>query len=360
MGHRTTRPHATLRACRIGRYALALAVLAWLAGAPVLAQTGPAQVDRVIDGDTIRVRLDGARYTVRLTGVDTPETTHPTRGVEPDGPDAAAYTTARLTGATGQGVPKDPREAVIWYHQSADLGYAAGQYNLARAYYFGDGAPLDRSQAATWCRRAADQGHANAQFSLALMLDAGRGTTRDRAAADRWYRLAAAQGHQQAQRMIDAPTVRPLPGPFDPHEPSTDDAVLIQRASERAAAAYCAAHQAARHADTTLDRAAQILGRIVAAANVLDRHEQNRSAAYSRLCQTITNLDRTAERTNHRLQAIIKALKQRDKETIAIEARLRQTMIDRIGDPQGVPADDEPATGTLTLTNDQESRPDAE
>ena len=32
--------------------------------------------------------------------MDTPETTHPTRGVEPDGPEAAAYTTARLTGAT--------------------------------------------------------------------------------------------------------------------------------------------------------------------------------------------------------------------------------------------------------------------
>ena len=230
--------------------------------------------------------------------------------------------------------------------------------DLRRATYNGDGTPLDR-EAVMWYTRAAGQGHAKAQVSLALMLDAGRGTTRDRAAADHWYRLAAAQGHQQAQRMIDALTVRPLPGPFDPYEPSTDDAGLIQRASERAAA-YCAAHQAARHADTTLDRAAQILGRIVAAANVLDRHEQNRSAAYSRLYQTITNLDRTAERTNHRLQAIIKALKQRDKETIAIEARLRQTMIDRIGDPQGVPADDEPANGTLTLTNDQESRPDAE
>ena len=93
MGDRTTRPHATLKACRIRWYAVALAVLTWLAGAPVLAQTGPAQVDRVIDGDTIRVRLDGARCTVRLTGVDTPETTHPTRGVEPHGPDAADYTT---------------------------------------------------------------------------------------------------------------------------------------------------------------------------------------------------------------------------------------------------------------------------
>ena len=227
-------------------------------------------------------------------------------------------------------------------------------------YDDGDGVPQDYRDSTTWYTRAAGQGHAKAKFSLALMLDAGRGAARDRAAADHWYRLAAAQGHQQAQRMIDTLSVRPLPGPFDPYEPSTDDAVLIQRASERAAAAYCAAHQAARHADTTLDRAAQILGRIVAAANVLDRHEQNRSAAYSRLYQTITNLDRTAERTNHRLQAIIKALKQRDKETIAIEARLRQTMIDRIGNPQGVPADDEPVTGTLTLTNDQESRPDAE
>ena len=56
----------------------------------------------MIDGDTIRVRLDGARFTVRLTGVDTPETTHPTRGVEPYGPEAAAYTTARLTGADGR------------------------------------------------------------------------------------------------------------------------------------------------------------------------------------------------------------------------------------------------------------------
>ena len=75
-------------------------VLALLAGRPALVQTGTAQVDRVIDGDTIRVRLDGARDTLRLTGVDTPETTHPTRGVEPDGPEAADDTTARLTGAT--------------------------------------------------------------------------------------------------------------------------------------------------------------------------------------------------------------------------------------------------------------------
>ena len=234
-----------------------------------------------------------------------------TRAADQD--NAMALNVVGVLYATGKGVPKDPREAVIWYHRAADIGYAPAQYNLGRATYNGDGTPLDRELAATW------------------------------------YTRAAAQGHQQAQRMIDTLTVRPLPGSLDPYEPSTDDVVLIQRASERAAAAYSAAHQAARHADTTLDRAAQILGLIVAAANVLDRHEQNRSAVYSRLYQTITNLDRTAERTNHRLQAIIKALKHRDKETIAIEARLRQTMIDRIGDPQGVPADDDPANETRTV-----------
>ena len=58
MGYRTTRPQGALRACRIRSYVAALAVLAGLAGAPALAQTGTAQVDRVIDGDTITVRLD--------------------------------------------------------------------------------------------------------------------------------------------------------------------------------------------------------------------------------------------------------------------------------------------------------------
>ena len=37
---------------------------------------------------------------VRVTGVETPETRHPTPGVDPGGPDASAYTTRRLTGAT--------------------------------------------------------------------------------------------------------------------------------------------------------------------------------------------------------------------------------------------------------------------
>ena len=111
MGHRTTRlrtamtwrsaPRVRARACVVSLAPVLVALVALTAGGPVAAQPAPAQLARVIDGDTITVRLaDGDRYTVRLTGVDTPETVHPTQGVEPYGPEAVAYTRARLTGAT--------------------------------------------------------------------------------------------------------------------------------------------------------------------------------------------------------------------------------------------------------------------
>jgi micrococcal nuclease len=48
-------------------------------------------VVRVVDGDTIRVRIDGVEERVRYIGIDTPELSHPTRGVEPFGPEASAY-----------------------------------------------------------------------------------------------------------------------------------------------------------------------------------------------------------------------------------------------------------------------------
>ena len=59
-----------------------------------------AQVERVIDGDTVRVRFEGKSYTVRLMGVDTPETKHLTKTVEYFGREASAFTKAALEGKT--------------------------------------------------------------------------------------------------------------------------------------------------------------------------------------------------------------------------------------------------------------------
>ena len=84
MEHSTTR---TGNRMRQGRPPLVILLLAALLTATVVsAQSGSAQVARVIDGDTIRVRMNGAHDTVRVTGVDTPETTHPTLGVQPVAP----------------------------------------------------------------------------------------------------------------------------------------------------------------------------------------------------------------------------------------------------------------------------------
>ena len=43
---------------------------------------GTATVVSIIDGDTVVVDLDGTHERVRLLGIDTPETVHPTRPVE--------------------------------------------------------------------------------------------------------------------------------------------------------------------------------------------------------------------------------------------------------------------------------------
>jgi micrococcal nuclease len=57
------------------------------------------RVIKVIDGDTIEVAMgSGAEAKVRLIGVDTPETRHPSKGKEPFGPEATAFTKDALDG----------------------------------------------------------------------------------------------------------------------------------------------------------------------------------------------------------------------------------------------------------------------
>lgn len=50
------------------------------------------QVVSVVDGDTIKVSIDGQVYSVRLIGVDTPETVHPSQPVMCYGAEATAFT----------------------------------------------------------------------------------------------------------------------------------------------------------------------------------------------------------------------------------------------------------------------------
>ena len=60
----------------------------------------PAELVRIVDGDTIVVRISGqsGQETVRLVGIDTPETKKPDTPVQCYGKEATSYTTKLLTG----------------------------------------------------------------------------------------------------------------------------------------------------------------------------------------------------------------------------------------------------------------------
>jgi micrococcal nuclease len=81
--------------------AAAVAVLVTRGGEHPRATTfGRAQVLRVVDGDTIRVRLDGHTERVRYIGVDTPESVKPGTPVQCFAKRAAAANAALVAGRT--------------------------------------------------------------------------------------------------------------------------------------------------------------------------------------------------------------------------------------------------------------------
>ena len=72
----------------------------------------------------------------------------------------------------------------------------------ARAFEHGEGVPRNPAQAVSLYCQAARHGDAEAQFSAGWMYANGRGIARDDEMAAYFFSLAAAQGHQHAQFML--------------------------------------------------------------------------------------------------------------------------------------------------------------
>ncbi|WP_415664071.1 tetratricopeptide repeat protein [Zymomonas mobilis] len=69
----------------------------------------------------------------------------------------------------GEGVAKNPREAVSWFQKAADQGNLQATTRLGLAYASGEGVPASKEKAVFWLKKAAGQGEPNAQRILSMM-----------------------------------------------------------------------------------------------------------------------------------------------------------------------------------------------
>ncbi|MFZ9765504.1 MAG: thermonuclease family protein [Ilumatobacteraceae bacterium] len=86
---------------------LALALGSAACDSPPPAPPTHAVVIDTIDGDTLRADIAGVRETIRLIGVDTPETKHPTKRAQCYGPEATQFLAALLPPGTRVRIERD-------------------------------------------------------------------------------------------------------------------------------------------------------------------------------------------------------------------------------------------------------------
>ena len=108
---------------------------------------GPFAVTRVVDGDTVRVLINGQDTPVRLIGIDTPETVAPNRPVECAGPEASVYAEQLMSGDRVY-LELDPTQgtydrynrvlAYVWLEDDVMVNLAMLQTGLAEEYTYND------------------------------------------------------------------------------------------------------------------------------------------------------------------------------------------------------------------------------
>lgn len=130
---------------------------------PVPANQEQAIVTKVIDGDTIKVEFNGEKHTVRIIGLDTPETVHPQKPVECFGVEASNFAKAMLEGKTVvlQTDPtqstKDVYQRLLRYviqEDGTDFGYTMIKNGYGLEYTY-DSNPYVKQEAYIQAQKAA-------------------------------------------------------------------------------------------------------------------------------------------------------------------------------------------------------------
>jgi micrococcal nuclease len=123
----------------------------------------------VIDGDTVVLRVKNKTETVRLIGIDTPETVHPSKPVECFGPEASSYISQLLPTDTEVRVVRDV-EARDYYNRLLLYIFRAsdGLFINKHMVETGHATPMPYPPNITYSREFAAVGHSARAANVGL------------------------------------------------------------------------------------------------------------------------------------------------------------------------------------------------
>lgn len=99
------------------------------------------EVTRVVDGDTLRVDINGVNESIRVIGINTPETEYSSLGAECFGPEATEHARTLLEGTSVQLTPDDSQDSRDKYNRilayvTLPDGRDFGQVMIADGYAY--------------------------------------------------------------------------------------------------------------------------------------------------------------------------------------------------------------------------------
>jgi len=105
----------------------------------------------------------------------------------------------------GEGVPKDPFEAIKWFKIARENGatgtrkeIATAQANIANDFYENK----NFIEAVKWSKKSAKKGHSQAQFNIGVAYITGKGVPKNPYKALKWFEMAKENGDPEAQNAL--------------------------------------------------------------------------------------------------------------------------------------------------------------
>ena len=115
---------------------------------------------------------------------------------------AQVYQTSLAYAQGANKLPVDKKKSFELLQQSAELGYAKAQMQLAYNYHTGNLTQKNEELAIKWYTKAAKQNIVQAQYMLGYMYEKAMGVPKNDDLAMQWYSRASYNGNQNAQLLL--------------------------------------------------------------------------------------------------------------------------------------------------------------